>query len=321
MGVGSVVLIVGASILLLGAALVLLALGRFLSGGDTEKQRVLAYAALPELAREADRRRSRLERLRLRVNALLSGVSSRKLDLQLMQANWRLTTLEFVLIRLALTIGSLLLGWTLTQSLIPGLGMAVIAYVLPGLVLRRKIGRRQIGFEKQLVDVLVLLTGAVRAGFSLLQAIEVVVREIKPPASEEFRRVLRETGLGLALPRALRNLAARMENDDLDLAVTAIEIQHQVGGNLATMLTAVTETIRERVQLLGEVRVLTTQQRYTGYLLSVLPFLFGGLLFIMNPEYIGRLFEPGPVLCIPFGALAGILAGHFVIRRIARIEV
>jgi tight adherence protein B len=112
-----------------------------------------------------------------------------------------------------------------------------------------------------------------------------------------------------------------MENDDLDLAVTAIEIQYQVGGNLATMLSVVSETIRERVQLFGEVRVLTTQQRYTGYLLSVLPFFFGGLLFIMNPEYIGRLFEPGPVLCIPIGAILGIILGHFVIRRIARIEV
>lgn len=318
---GSLALIVGALVLLLGAMLVLFALAKFLAGGDWQKQRVLTYAALPELALEGDRRRSRLERMRIRINALLSGMDSKKLDLQLMQANWRLTTLEFLLIRLTLTSGSFLLGWVLSGSLLPGLGLAMIAYLVPGLVLRRKIGRRQIGFEKQLIDILVLITGGVRAGFSLLQAIEVVVREIKPPASEEFRRVLRETGLGVALPRALRNLAARMENDDLDLAVTAIEIQYQVGGNLATMLTVVTETIRERVQLFGEVRVLTTQQRYTGYLLSVLPFLFGGLLFIMNPEYIGRLFEPGPVLCIPIGALAGIVIGHFLIRRIARIEV
>jgi tight adherence protein B len=112
-----------------------------------------------------------------------------------------------------------------------------------------------------------------------------------------------------------------MRNADLDLMVTSIEIHYRVGGNLATMLTAVTETIRERTRLFGEVRVITTQQRYTGYLLSVLPFIVGALMFMMNPEYMKRLFTPGPLLCIPIGAIAGIILGHFVIQRIARIEV
>lgn len=317
----SALLTLGSLVLLLGGVLVLLAISNFLSGGEAEKQRLIDFAALPVLTPETDRRRSRLTRLRMQLNTLLSGADSRKLDLQLMQANWHLTTMEFLLIRVSLTAGSFLLGWLGTRSLLPGLGLAVIAYLVPSLALRRKIGKRQIGFEKQLIDVLVLLTGAVRSGFSLLQAIEVVAREIKPPASEEFRRVLREIGLGVPLPQALRNLAARMENDDLDLAVTAVEIQYQVGGNLATMLSAVTDTVRERVRLFGEVRVQTAQQRYTGYLLSMLPFFMGGLLFIMNPEYIGALFEPGPILCIPLGALAGIVLGHIAIRRIARIEV
>lgn len=317
----SMLLTFGAIVTVAGAGLLLLAAVSYFGGRNPEHQRMLTYAALPVLEMEGDRRRTALARLRLRLNTLLAGVDSKQLDLRLMQADWRLTTMEFLLIRLSATVGSFLLGWLLSGSLLPGLGLAVIAYFIPGVVLRRRIGSRQISFEKQLVDVLVLMTGAVRAGFSLLQAIEVVAREIKPPASDEFRRVLREIGLGVAMPQAMRNLAARMENDDLELAVTAIEIQYQVGGNLATMLTAVTDTIRDRVQLFGEVRVLTTQQRYTGYLLSILPFLMGALMFIMSPDYISRLFEPGPVLCIPFGALAGIVAGHFAIRRIARIEV
>lgn len=315
------VLLFGGLIFLLGAGLLVLAAVSFGSGGDSEHQRVMTYAALPDPRREGDRYRTRLERWRMRLNALLSGMDSKVLDLQLMRANWRLTTLEFLGIRLSVTLAGFLLGWLFSGSAISGIGLAVIAYLIPGLVLRQKVSRRQVGFEKQLVDVLVLLTGAVRSGFSLLQAVEVVVKEIKPPASEEFRRVLRETALGVPLPQALRNLAARMENDDLNLAVTAIEIQYQVGGNLATMLAAVTETIRERVRLLGEVRVQTTQQRYTGHLLSVLPFFMGALLFIMNPEYIGRLFVPGPMLCVPLGALGGIALGHFIIQRIARIEV
>ena len=87
------------------------------------------------------------------------------------------------------------------------------------------------------------------------------------------------------------------------------------------MLSAVTETIRERIRLLGEVRVVTTQQRFTGYMLSIMPFVIGGLLFMMNPEYMSRLFEPGPMLCIPIGAIAGIIIGHFVIQRIAKIDI
>lgn len=314
-------LLFGGLILLFGAGLLVLAAISFGAGGDSEHQRVMTYAALPDFGREGDRYRTRMERWRLRLNALLSGMDSKKLDLQLMRANWRLTTLEFLGIRLSVTLGAFLLGWLFSGSLISGIGLAIIAYLIPGLVLRQKVSRRQIGFEKQLVDVLVLLTGAVRSGFSLLQSVEVVAREVEAPASEEFRRVLRETALGVPMPQALRNLAARMQNDDLNLAVTAIEIQYQVGGNLATMLAAVTETIRERVRLLGEVRVQTTQQRYTGHLLSVLPFFMGALLFIMNPEYIGRLFVPGPILCVPLGALGGIVLGHFIIQRIARIDV
>jgi tight adherence protein B len=252
---------------------------------------------------------------------MLSSFSSEKVSMQLMQANLHVSVTEFILMRLGLALAGLILGWLVSQSLLPGVGLAMIAYLIPELYLRRLISKRQIQFEKQLIDVLVLINGAVRAGFSLLQALEIVMREMKPPASEEFKRVVHEVGLGLALPQALANLASRMQNDDLNLMVTSIEIHYQVGGNLATMLSAVTETIRERIRLFGEVRVITTQQRYTGYLLSVLPFIIGALLFIMNPEYMSQLFNPGPYLCIPFGAIIGIVLGHFAIQRIARIEI
>jgi len=321
MEISSLALIVGGFVVLLALGAAMSAFAIFQARGGWQKERVQLYAAVPLLTAAGNRRRSSASRLRLRLNVMLSVLDSEKVGLQLMQANWQMTVTEFVAMRLLLTIGTFLFAWLIAGSLLPGLGLATIAYLVPGILLKRKIGKRKIGFEKQLINVLVLITGSVRAGFSMLQAIEVVVREMKPPASVEFRRVLGETGLGVPLPLALRHLAARMENDDLDLAVTAIEIQYQVGGNLATMLSVVTETIRDRVQLFGEVRVLTTQQRYTGHLLSVLPFLVAGVLFIMNPEYMSRLFVPGITLCIPFGALAGIVLGHFVIRRIARIEV
>ena len=197
----------------------------------------------------------------------------------------------------------------------------MIVYLVPGIYMRRKISKRRLKFENQLLDVLVLINGAVRSGFSLLQSVELVMNEMKPPASIEFKRAVHEAGLGVPLPQALGNLATRMRNADLDLVVTAIDIQYQVGGNLATMLSAVSETIRERIRLFGEVRVITTQQRFTGYLLSVLPFFIGGLLFMMNQEYMSGLFAPGAMRCIPIGALIGIILGHFAIQRIAKIDI
>jgi tight adherence protein B len=169
----------------------------------------------------------------------------------------------------------------------------------------------------------VLLTGAVRAGYSLPQAIEVVSKELKAPASEEFRRVRHEIGLGLSLSQALTNLVARMENDDLYLAVTAININSQVGGNIVTMLEAVTDTIRERVRLFAEVRVLTAQQRFGSYILTFLPIGMAAALFFINPTYMMRLFRPPePVLlCIPIGALIMVIFGNIAVRRLARIDV
>jgi tight adherence protein B len=309
-------------VVLVALGLVASGLVRTLGGGDGTYERLQIYAAIPEAAQPRDLSPARmgLVRLRVRLNAMLSALGSEELNLQLLSANWPITVTEFILLRFAITIIILLLGWLLFQSLVSGAALAVIAYLIPGILLQRGIHQRRLAFERQLVDVLVLINGAVRAGFSLLQAIEVVEKELKAPASEEFHRVLREVGLGLPLSEALSNLAARMHNADLDLMVTAINIQFKVGGNLATMLAAVTETLRDRIRLFSEVRVITTQQRYTSYLISLLPFFVGAILFLMNSEYMMRLFEPN-VLCFPIGAVIGVILGNIAIRRIAKIEV
>lgn len=316
------ILIVGFIVVLIGG-LSVLSLRSALAGSDDVRNRIQTYVTLPDAnARpERGRNRTRLAWLRLRLNAMFSGLGSENLGLQLARSNWRLTVPEYFMVRLGLMAAGLLLGWVIFRSPLSGMALALVAYMVPGILLQRNISRRQIAFAKQLGDVLSLLAGGVRAGYSLLQAIEVVVREIKPPASDEFARVVKEVGLGVRLPEALRNLAARVQNADLDLAVTAIDIQYQVGGNMAIMLAAVTETIRERMRLFGEVRVITTQSRYTSYLLTALPVFIAALMFMINPRYMSRLFEPGPLLCIPIGAGVGIILGHFAIQRIIRLEV
>jgi tight adherence protein B len=242
--------------------------------------------------------------------------------MQLMRADWNITATEYMLIRIGLMLVGLLLGWIFFGNVLSGVAFAILANLLPGIFLRRSASRRQIKFESQLVDVLVLITGAVKTGFSLLQAMEIVQREMQPPASDEFRRVYTEIGLGISLSQALDNLSTRMENQDLDLVVTAVKIHDQVGGNLSTMLEAVTETVRERDRLFREARVITTQQRVTSYMISVLPIAIGLLMFMLNPNYIMQLFTRGfPWLLIPIFAVLGIIAGHFVLQRITKIEV
>jgi tight adherence protein B len=252
---------------------------------------------------------------------MLSSFSSEELSLRLTSANWQISETEYLLIRFWAIVGGFGLGWVITRSVFPGLGLGFIGLLLPPTILNRSITQRRMKFEKQLVDVLVLITGAVRAGYSFLQSLDVVVQEMQPPVSEEFRRVRREVGLGFPLTEALTNLHARMQNEDLYLVITAININSQVGGNLTNMLDVVTNTIRERFRLFSEVRALTSQQRFSGYLLTLLPFIILAILMVISPAYISRLFEPGALMCIPIGALVFIILGNIVIRQMAKLDV
>ena len=307
----------------LAGGLAIYALINLLVAGDEVNERMEVYALIDDESpqRAMERRRARINRVRLRLNNTLSMFVSEELSLQLMSANWPITETEFLLIRFWGAVLGIILGWAIFQSPFSGLGVAVIVYLIPSVYLRMSINRRQMAFEHQLVDVLVLMNGAVRAGYSLLQSLDVVVREMSAPASDEFRRVRREVGLGLPINQAFLNLTSRMQNDDLYLVVTAININQQVGGNLVTMLEAVTQTIRERIRLFAEVRVLTSQQRFNSYILTLIPIAIGALMFALNPTYMAGLFTPGIWLCIPIGAAAGIILGNIIIRKLAKIEV
>lgn len=308
---------------LFGLVLVLFFLLRSGNTGGEVEERMRTYATVPDYfqERKPGRTNPRLYRIRRQINSMLSVLGTEELNLQLMRADWKITATEYILIRLGVMLVGFALGWLFFGSVLSGLALAILANLMPGILLRRSASRRQIKFEGQLVDVLVLVTGAVKTGFSLLQAMEVVEREMQPPASDEFRRVHIEVGLGISLPQALDNLSMRMQNQDLDLVVTAVKIHNQVGGNLSTMLEAVTETVRERDRLFREARVLTTQQRYTSYMISLLPIAIGLMMFMLNPDYIMQLFTRGVYIIIPILAVVGIIAGHFVLQRITKIEV
>ncbi len=322
--VGIVLLLI--LIMVLAYGLVIYGLRDIFFAGQDIGSRLATYVSVPDEANPAQagqKRRVGFVRLRLRMNNMLSGLASEKLSLQLISANWPITETEYVLLRIAGIIVAFGLGFVISKAIVAGIGLAVIAYLIPDILLNRAISQRRVAFGQQLVDVLVLMTGAVRAGYSLPQAIEVVTKELRAPASEEFRRVKHEIGLGFSLTQALTNLVARMENDDLYLMVTAININSQVGGNIVTMLEAVTDTIRERIRLFAEVRVLTAQQRFGSIILTFLPIAMAAAMFFINPTYMMRLFRPPtPVLlCIPIGAVIMIIFGNIAVRRLAKIDV
>jgi tight adherence protein B len=244
-----------------------------------------------------------------------------RLTASLIQADLKITATEYVLILIGVTCLGTLLGYPISRQPISGFVAGLIAFFIPGLVVKFRTNKRRNAFADQLVDALIQIIGSLRSGYSLLQAMDTVANQMTAPASEEFGRVVREVQLGQPLQLALAHLADRIKNDDLIMVIGAITTNQQVGGNLAEILEIVADTIRERVRIKREIGVLTAQQTISGYVLVFLPVALGALLMIINPEYQMRLFTPGITRCIPVGAGVGIICGYFLMRRIVDINV
>jgi tight adherence protein B len=168
-----------------------------------------------------------------------------------------------------------------------------------------------------------LMVNGLRAGYSTMQALEAISKELPPPISDEFRRVVQEMQIGITMETALENLLRRIPSDDLDFVVTAINVQREVGGNLSEILDSISFTIRERVRIKGEVRVLTSQVRASGTLLSMVPFGLTLVLWFINPEYLMSVTQGGPlctagIICTVIGLIS---VSYFIMMKIADIEV
>jgi tight adherence protein B len=243
-----------------------------------------------------------------------------KVQRDLARANLKLRVAEYYYIRIG---ASLALGVILFVFRDPLSGVVgfLLGYMLPRFWVGRRISGRLSAFNKQLPDTITLLSNSLRAGSSFLQSIELVSREGGPPMSEEMGRVVREVNLGLGMEEALNNLVRRIKSDDLDLMVTAIGIQQQVGGNLAEILDTIAFTIRERVRIKGEINTLTAQGRVSGYLVAFLPIGLGVALNAINPAFMAPLFTEtiGRIL-IGVGAVM-MTIGFLAIRKITDIKV
>ena len=256
------------------------------------------------------------------------------LSRELARADLKLKVSEYLMLWAGITVGVPVLFFLLSFVL-PALGNplvlligALLGFMLPRLWLGRRKSGRLNAFNKQLPDTITLIANALRAGSSFLQAIEMVVRESRPPISTEFARVIREVNLGLPFEQALENMVRRVKSDDLELMATAISIQHTVGGNLAEILDSIAFTIRERIRIKGEIRTLTAQQRLSGYVVGFLPIALAGFIFLVTPSFFDPMFEnppgflglPAGVMILAVGGVA-MFIGFQLIRKIVDIEV
>jgi len=220
---------------------------------------------------------------------------------------------------LALLVFTLVTIWS--GLLLIGAAVGLVASTTPILWLRWRRGRIERRFSAQLLDTIALLASSVQSGHSLLQALEHVTSQAPEPTRSAIGLVVREIGLGASQEDALERLADRLHSEDLELIVSAVNVHHQIGGSLAKVLDAIGGTIRERVRVNGDIKGLTAQQRYSAYVLSLLPVAAAGALMLFSPDYIEVLFAPGPLRLALIGAGTMVVTGFLVMNRMAKIDV
>lgn len=245
----------------------------------------------------------------------------RRIELLMQQADWPIRGTEFEAILLFW--GGLVGLITFLVTLKGAMFFAgALAGILMGLaLLGLRIRRRRKKFTNQLGDMLTMVANALRAGFSFMQAFELISREMDAPMGREVQLVVNEVNLGNTLESALDNMQRRVASPDFELVVTAVLIQRQVGGDLASILDTISETIAERVRMRREVMTLTAQGRASALVVSCIPIGLAGAVSIMNPNYLKPLVETDLGRMFIIAAVVLQLIGFIIIHRIVDIKI
>ena len=226
---------------------------------------------------------------------------------------------ELLVIWLIAGLALILLAWVLAGVL--GIFIVLILlFVVPPAALQGAVDHRAKLFASQLPDALKLTASSLRAGFSLLQGLEAVTKQLREPSAGELQRVLTEARLGRPVEEALEGAAARIRNRDFSESVAAVRIQQEAGGNLAALFDTLAETMVQRLRLRREVHTLTAEGRLSAYILGLMPLLLGILIFTINRAYMEVLFQTfaGKVMLI--GGLLLQIVGFYWMYRIVDIE-
>lgn len=222
-----------------------------------------------------------------------------------------------------LSLGGLafLLVMILLDSLLPALVATMVAGSLPYLYVRRRRRKRREEFESLLPEAIDVMANALKAGFSLESALNMVAREISDPLGIEFAIAFEEQNLGATLAKALLNMQERVESEDLGLFITALLIQKKAGGSLAEVLEKIGNTIRERFRLRREIKIFTAHGRFSGFVLVLLPMIMAGAILMISPEYLKVLLVEKAGNYLLGAAILMQIVGIWVIRRIVNILV
>lgn len=255
-------------------------------------------------------------------NALQGRGFADNIATQLARADLKLTVAEYLALEVIAVIGGFVGAYILFGGgILLAAATAVIAFFIPRIYVRFSQRRRLNMFNDQLGDAINQMSNGLRAGYSVLQAMDSVASELPAPISVEFRRVVQEMQLGLSMEQGLNNMLRRINSDDLDLMITAINVQREVGGNLADILDVISFTIRERVRIKGEIRTLTAQGRMSAYVITFLPIGLTLLLLVLNREYMMQMFTHTCGWIMVGVGIILIASGAFALSKITNIEV
>src|SRR3979411_307949 len=246
------------------------------------------------------------------------GRSSRLTD-ELAKADLKLRVSEYVMVIVGLIILLCAILFLRFHSPVLALIGIPVGYFAPGFFLKFRQRRRLKAFNNQLGDTVVLLSNALKAGYSFAQAMATIAKSSSPPMADEFSRAVREMNLGVSVDDALQHMVKRIESEDFDLMVTAVQIHRVVGGNLAEILDTIAVTIRERIRIQGALRPLTAQARAAGDTRTVLAVGLAALLTVISPSYFTPMFGDPRGWAMLFVALVMMGVGYSIIRRIAAI--
>lgn len=246
--------------------------------------------------------------------------ASKELSNYLLVSGVKLSASEYIGAWALMTLIPLLLTLLVSRSGISAAAAGLIGFAVPPLLVQRARKSREEQFNKQLGESLTIMSNCVKAGFSFQQALESIANEMQPPISTEFSRTLREMHYGVSMAEALNHMVDRVKNKDLDLLVCAVLTAAQVGGNLSEILEVISETVKDRIKIKADVRILTASGRISGLIIGLLPVVIVLIVMLFNPDYFGSFFDSGIGKVMIAVSVALEAAGFFVISRLVDIQ-
>ena len=269
---------------------------------------------------DKDKQEAKERKIKLKKPSFLGEYFNKKRK-KLTQAYILMKPEEFLLLSIVFAVLGYLIIYILTKLVPMGILGGVIGFVLPDSYIGSIKKKRGIKLNNQLPEALNIISNGLRAGLSFSQAVSIAGKDLDSPISDEFTKIIRDNTLGKSMDDSLMDFTRRTDDEDVDMFVTAMIIQRQVGGNLAEILDTISSTIRERVRIKGEVRTLTAQSKLSAAIISILPIAIALFLAILNPSYIGKLFTSTLGLIMVGGAVGMMMLGIFIMMKLVNLDV